>query len=107
MEFTKALYASCRDLDLIVEEKLGRRYNSLHSNSDGYNQNELVSFDTDTTWTEEDEAKDAVELWLASPPRDPSDWRNPEDYPDVEYVLEYLHAKGHIEPGFYVIDMWW
>lgn len=118
---------SCSDLDALVEQVYGRPY--CFQQQDGCKDRgtdhvtvpvKVPEDYENTTIPEEINGQEmgvSFAAWLA---RDPKEWNGDETdktylsmfwernfYPNVEMVLNDLHAKGFLEAGEYVIEIDW
>lgn len=101
------------DLSLLVSDHHGRPWSMLRTGE--YSQNSYVEIDVDADRPDGylgDEAQAELDAWLAMPvPASDAPWRERSAYdsagPSVDVMLWDLCRCKVIEPGKYLIKVWW
>ena len=101
----------CHDLDRFVEavlEPYGVSWRALDTGYDGYHNGSMVDTTVEFGANVEDDLDQDFERWLAG-----GDFYEDEegDYsytlPNIQNMLQWLCNQHLIEPGKYVVDLWW
>lgn len=99
------------DFSRYVTEHYGRPYN-LQQQGDMLAQEASVRFTVPSPYAEDDMPVSLADWIAATPPTDPSDYREKmrwerDYYPNLETVANDLHTKGLLDAGDYIMYAWW
>lgn len=111
LKMEDAKLVDCHDLDRFVEVVLkpyGVSWRSLDTGYDGYHNGSMVDTTVEFGADVEDDLDQDFERWLSG-----GDFYEDEDgdysytLPNIQNMLQWLCNKQLIEPGKYVVDLWW